>query len=392
MRSLVSLFLLATLLCSAQSRNVSDEEVRRVHRAALLIDLHNDVPMKTVEGFDIGSSAPRGSTDIARLRAGNLGAQFFAAYVPGSYAKSGKAAEYCRRVIRSIREDIVGKHPTVFRFATTADEIVAARSENKIAALIGIEGGHAIEDSLENLREFFKMGARYMTLTHSNTNNWADSSGDINRSGVRHHGGLNELGRKVVLEMNRIGMMVDVSHVADETFWDVMEVSKVPVIASHSSCRALSPARRNMTDDMIRALGKSGGVIHINFACSFFNARSNSEEAKRRPYQAKYGNDMDAQRAEIEKRFTRATIDDVVAHIQHVAKVAGIDYVGLGSDFDGVDCTPVNLEDVGKFPNLTRALLEKGFTPEQIRKVYGENTLRVMRAVEQAAAASAARR
>jgi membrane dipeptidase len=262
---------------------------------------------------------------------------------------------------------------------------MAARKNGKIAALIGIEGGHAIEDSLDKLREFYKLGARYMTLTHSNTNNWADSSGDAKRVSVKHHGGLSDFGREVVLEMNRLGMLVDISHVADDTFWDVMATSKAPVIASHSSCRAISPAPRNMSDDMIRALAKKHGVIHINFACSFLNAKIQAEGNLRRPLQTKYGDDMDAAREATERMFSRATLDDVVEHVAHVVKIAGIDAVGLGSDFDGVDCTPVGLEDVGKFPNLTRALLEKRFTPEQIRKIYGENTVRVMREVEAAA-------
>jgi membrane dipeptidase len=288
----------------------------------------------------------------------------------------------------SIRNDIAGKHPNDFAFARTADEILAARKQGKIAALIGIEGGHAIEDSLDKLREFFQFGARYMTLTHSNTNNWADSSGDISRANVKHHGGLTDFGRQVVNEMNRLGMIVDVSHVADDTFWDVMETSRAPVIASHSSCRAISRAPRNMTDDMIRALAKKGGVIQINFACSFLKDASRTTlAAERRKLMTGCAEDMDRCRELVEKdrRFPRATIADVVAHIDHAVKVGGIDAVGIGSDFDGIDCTPVGLEDVSKFPSLTRALLERGYTEEQIRKISGGNTLRVMREVERVA-------
>jgi len=236
------------------------------------------------------------------------------------------------------------------------------------------------------LREFYDAGVRYMTLTHANSNNWADSSGDISDTKVQHHGGLSPLGRDVVREMNKLGMIVDVSHAADDTFWDALDASQAPVFASHSSCRSLSNARRNMSDDMIRAMAKKGGVIQINFACDFLNERvrtdSSEEKAK---LNAKFGDDEDALREYIESKFARATLADVVAHIDHVVKIAGIDAVGIGSDFDGVDCTPVGLEDVSKFPNLTRALLEKGYTVEQVNKIYGGNTLRVMREVEKTA-------
>jgi membrane dipeptidase len=379
--------LLACVLC-AQTRQLTDAEVMRVHRSILLIDTHNDVAMKTSKGFDIGKPDPKGSTDILRLKEGNVGAEFFAAYVPARYARLNKAAEYARTVINSIRNDIVARHPETFSFARTADEIVSAHKRGKIAALIGLEGGHAIEDNFKILREFYESGVRYMTLTHSNTNNWADSSGDISDAKVTHHGGLAPFGKEVIREMNKIGMMVDISHVADETFWDALEASQAPIFASHSSCRALSNARRNMSDEMIKALAKKGGVIQINFACDFLNerVRTDSPEEKSK-LNAKFGDDEDALRAYVEGHFARATLADVVDHIDHVVKIAGIDAVGIGSDFDGVDCTPVGLEDVSKFPNLTRALLEKGYTQEQIGKIYGGNTLRLMREVEKAAKA-----
>ena len=365
------------LSCAA----VSDADVQRVHSSAILIDTHNDVPMKMLRGYDIGQPSPSGSTDLQRLRTGGVDAVFFAAYVPRRYAATkGAAAAYCRRLIQTIRNQ-AAKHSGQFAFATTADLIVAASKQGKIAALIGIEGGHAIEDRVELLREFFKSGARYMTLTHSNTNNWADSSGDKPR-----HGGLNDLGRTIVAEMNRLGMMVDVSHVSDETFNDVMAVAKAPVIASHSSCRAIAQAKRNMSDDMLRALAKNRGVIQINFACDFLNEQVRTERTtEKAAVRKKYGDDMDALRGAVEKQFRRATLADVIAHIDHAVKVAGIDHVGIGSDFDGIDCAPAGLEHNGKFPALTRALLERGYTPDQIHKIYGGNTLRVMREVERAA-------
>jgi membrane dipeptidase len=367
-------------LAALAPARVSDAEVDKVHKSAVLVDTHNDVPIKVIKGYDIGTPAPGGSTDLARLKAGNVAATFFAAYVPARHAKDGTAAAYCRRSIDAIRNGIVAKHPGAFTFATTAAEVDVARRSGKIAALIGIEGGHAIEDSLDKLREFHRLGARYMTLTHSNTNNWADSSGDKPR-----HGGMNDLGRKVVAEMNRLGMIVDISHVSDETFWDVMETSKAPVFASHSSCRALCNSKRNMTDDMIRAMARKGGVIQINFACDFLNEAVRLERpAEKKKIRADYSHG-DKLRAVMEKNFKRATLADVVAHIEHAVKIAGIDHVGIGSDFDGIDCTPVGLEDVGKFRNLTRALLERGYTAEQVHKILGGNTLRLMRAVEAAA-------
>jgi len=370
MRVIVGIGLLA-MSAAAQQRQVTDAEVREVHRSALLIDSHNDVTSKTVTGFDIGVRAAKGHTDVPRLREGGVGAVFFAAYVAPAYAKDHTAANRALQMIDTVRHDIVGAHPSDFVFALTADDIVAAHKNGKIAALIGIEGGHAIEDSPRLLRDFYALGVRYMTLTHTNTNGWADSSGDMKDTTVVRHDGLNELGRQIVHEMNRVGMMVDISHVSDKTFWDALETSKVPIIASHSSCRALCNVPRNMTDDMIAALGKKGGVIQINFNCGFLRQRSADEEKR-----------IEAAGRPAGQLRSRATLSDVVAHIDHAVKIAGIDAVGIGSDFDGVTCTPEGLDDVSKFPNLTRALLEKKYSAADIRKIYGENLLRVMRSAE----------
>jgi len=289
----------------------------------------------------------------------------------------------------------VERYPAAFYFATAAGGIEAAHRQGKIAALIGLEGGHAIEDSLGILRDFYALGVRYMTLTHVNTNGWADSSGDQNDPAVRHHNGLTEFGKNVILEMNRLGMLIDISHVSDKTFWDVLDISRSPVFASHSSCRALCNAPRNMTDEMIAAMAKKGGVIQINFSCGFLSQQTADAERATRVYerfgelQKKYAGDAARLRAETDKlesemraKIPRATLADVVAHIDHAVKVAGIDHVGIGSDFDGITCAPAGLDDVSKFPNLTRALLEKSYTAEDIRKIYGGNTLRLMGAVE----------
>jgi membrane dipeptidase len=325
-------------------------------QAPMVIDTHNDVPSRTVKGFDIGSRGTTGHTDIERLRAGGVGAVFFSAYVAPEYAKTGQSAHRALEMIDTIRADVAGRYPQQFLWARTAADIEAAQRQGKISALIGIEGGHAIEDSLRLLRDYYELGARYMTLTHMNTNGWADSSGDVNDPKVEHHNGLTAFGRQVIAEMNRLGMLVDISHVSDKTFWDVLETSRAPVFASHSSCRALCGVPRNMTDEMIRALVKKGGVIDINFNPGFLTLR------KDRP----------------------ANVEDVAAHIDHVVKVAGIEAVGIGSDFDGIEEVPAGLEDVSKFPNLTRALEARGYTEEQVRQIYGGNFLRFMRAAEAA--------
>jgi membrane dipeptidase len=367
----ICLILASSLLLPAQ-RRVSDAEVAEVHRTALLIDTHNDVTSETVRGLDIGPRRAKGHTDLVRLREGGVGAVFFAAYVSGSYVEGNRAPRRALEMIDTIRHDIVARHPNDFALATTADEILAARKEGKIAALIGIEGGHAIEDSLRLLRDYYALGVRYMTLTHSNSNLWADSSGDQRKP----HNGLSARGKQVVREMNRLGMMVDISHVSDRTFRDALAESRAPVFASHSSCRALSNIARNMSDEMIVAMAKKGGVIQINFGCEFLSQKSADTSTWTNPA---------LKAVQPKPEIVPATLADAVAHIRHVVRIAGIDAVGIGSDYDGVGCVPIGLEDNSKFPALTRALLETGFAAADIRKIYGENMLRVMRAAEQTA-------
>jgi membrane dipeptidase len=263
---------------------------------------------------------------------------------------------------------------------------------------MGIEGGHAIEDSLGLLRDYFDLGIRYMTLTHTNTNGWADSSGDIDKPGVQHHNGLTPFGKQVVLEMNRLGMMVDISHTADATFYATIATSTAPIIASHSSCRAISSNTRNMTDDMIRAIAKNGGTMQINFDCSYLSQRYDDASgplmAKLRPKYAEALKSTDiavrdaaskALFAEMAAALPPPTLQDVVAQIDHAVRIGGIDHVGIGTDFDGVGCVPSDLGSYDKFPALTRALLEKGYSAADIKKIYGGNLLRVMRAVEKRA-------
>jgi len=376
--------------------NVTDAEVAKVHKSTILIDTHNDITGATVEGLDIGVPNTDHHTDVPRMKKGGMGAQVFAVFVAANYVEGNKAAHRTLDMIDTVRHDIIGKYPKDFLYATTVDDIRRARKEGKIAALLGIEGGHAIEDDLRLLRDFYALGIRYMTLTHTNDNNWAGSSGTTTNKG------LTDFGKKVVLEMNRIGMMVDISHVSDKTFWDALETSKAPVFASHSSCREVSPVPRNMTDEMISAMAKKGGVIQINFDCGYLNPEIAKESAARMKemipkfteLRKKYADDPAGMRKamrDIRAEFPmtkRATLADVVKHINHAVKVAGVDAVGLGSDFDGVMCVPEGLDSVDKWPNLTRALLEEGYTAEDIRKIYGENLLRTMAQVEKVAKGS----
>jgi membrane dipeptidase len=329
---------------------------------------------------------------------GFLGAEFFAVFVDASYDKDHHSAHRALDMIDTVRTDIIAKHPSDFVFATTAADIERAHKQKKNAALMGIEGGLAIEDSLRLLRDYYALGVRYMTLTHFNTNDWADAQGDFENPQVAHHNGLTPFGKDVVREMNRLGMMVDISHTADKTFYDAIEVSTAPIIASHSSCRAISSHTRNLTDDMIRALAKNGGTLQINFDCAYLSQRYYDEirplEAASRERRAEIRQIADpAEReaaldkldAEIAAKVTPPTLADVVAQIDHAVKIGGIDHVGIGTDFDGVSCVPSDLDSYNKFPALTRALLEKGYTAQDIKKIYGGNLLRVMRAVEKRA-------
>jgi membrane dipeptidase len=367
-RSALLLFV-SLLSAAAQTKPITDAQVMKVHRSALLIDGHNDVTSLTVQGWDIATENKKGHTDLVRLRQGGTGAQFFAAYVGASYMDGNRAAHRALQMIDTIRYDIVEKHPNDFVLATSADTILKARKQNRIAALIGIEGGHAIEDDPRLLRDFYQLGARYMTLTHTRNLTWAGSSAE------KDNRGLSELGRQIIAEMNRLGIMVDIAHVSDKTFWDVLAASKAPILSSHSGARAVSNIPRNMTDEMIQAVSAKGGLVSVNFGCEFLSQKS----ADTSPWiNTSLPKDAKCQ---------QASIDDVVAQIDHIKRIAGIDAIGLGTDFDGVECVPQGLSDSSQWPNLTRKLLEKGYTPPEIRKVYGENMLRFMRAVEQSARA-----
>ncbi len=397
--SVCGLLSLPIVFSQSQSSSTDDAKLReratKLHREAIVIDTHNDItsPM-TDQGYDLGArdTSGRTQTDIPRMKEGGLDAEFFAIYVSASYARNGGSARRALDMIDGVYEQ-ARRHPESLEMAFTADDIRRIHKTGKIAALMGIEGGHAIEDSLSALRQFYRLGVRYMTLTHSNTNNWADSSGDINNRNVKHHNGLTDFGKEVVREMNRLGMMVDISHVADKTFWDAVETSQAPVIASHSSARALTDIPRNMTDDMLKAVAKKGGVVMVNFGKSFVNTKyfkpSAETQAKMDEIRNQYSGDLATMRAklrELQGPPPRVTLDMLIEHFVHIARIAGVDHVGIGSDFDGVGGQlPEGMEEISKLPAITYELLKRGWSDADVKKVLGENFLRTMAEVERVA-------
>jgi membrane dipeptidase len=392
---------------------VVSARAQKLHDSMLVVDTHADTPQRFLdEGFDLGSTDPKdvGHLSLDKARRGNLGAEFFSIWVDPD-TNQGHFARHTFDLIDSVYEQ-AARHPDRMMMAFSPNDIDRAHKEHKLAALMGIEGGHSIENDIHLLRDYYRLGVRYMTLSWSNTNEWADSSGDIDDPKVEHHNGLTDFGKQVVLEMNRLGMMVDISHVADKTFWDAIATSKAPVIASHSSARALVNAPRNMTDDMLRAVTKNGGVVQVNFFSGFVDedyrkanlAQAKDEAAAVQQYvdrmkaEGKTVSYVDEDRIEREwtAKIPRPPLKSLIDHIDHVAKVAGIDHVGLGSDFDGVSgATPQGIDSAADLPKITQALLDRGYSADDIRKILGGNLMRVFREVEgvsqemQAQAASA---
>ncbi len=367
-----------------------------IHRKAIVVDSHNDIttPM-TNDDYDLSGAPPVPyRTSIDRMKEGGLTAEFFSVYIKPHYATGGGAARRTLDMIDSVYR-ACERHPNDLVFATSVADIRRAKKQGKIAALMGIEGGHAIEDSLATLRVFYRLGVRYMTLTWNNTNNWADAG-----RGEKKHNGLSDFGKEVVREMNRLGMMVDVSHVSDKTMSDSLDVSKAPIIASHSSARALSNMPRNIPDDLLKKIGEKGGVIQVNFYSEFVDAttvspQSDAREARLKEQQdainEKYKDDPE-RRAEESDKLEAANplpplpISKLIDHIDHIAKIAGIDHVGIGADFDGANDMPEGARDVSMLPNITYELLKRGYSENDIRKILGENILRVMSEVERVSA------
>ncbi len=365
---------------------------KKLHFSSIVVDTHDDTTQRFLDGkFDLGPRNAKGSIDIPRMREGNLSAIFFSIWMP-SKVTGAEAVDRALVQIRAVREQ-VRKHSNDLMLATTAAEIREAHKQGKIAALMGVEGGHMINSDLGVLRSFAALGVRYMTLTHSGNDEWADSSTD-----KAVHNGLTDFGKEVVREMNRLGVMVDISHVSDKTFYDALEVSKAPLFASHSSCRAICDAPRNMTDQMMKDLAAKGGVIQINYHVGFLSqefrdaekANPDLNKAIAAEVMKRCGENEGCQLMEGD-RITREYVEQgklprvdfakIIEHIEHAVKVAGIDHVGLGSDFDGANM-PYGMEDASKLPRITEALLQKGYSEGDVKKILGENTLRVMSEVE----------
>ena len=364
------------------------DTARALHRRAIIVDGHCDTPYRLLRrNVHMDEHDTEAQLDLRTLEASGITASFFAAYVPPFYAGRGAAA-FAHRMIDIIHAE-AARLPEKVTLCDSAEGIRTAKRDGKVALMIGVEGGHAIEDSLDILRDLYSRGSRYMTLTHVNTNNWCDSSGDQPK-----HGGLTDFGRDVVRTMNDLGMIVDISHVSDDAYAHVLETTRVPVVATHSSCRAICNHPRNMTDDMLRALARNGGVCMINFFSAFISDEVAQVMARATKRDRKPGaggteevpNDSADWDSYLEW-FTsigcpQATIDQVVDHIMHAANVAGVDHVGIGSDFDGVPALPLGLQDASGLPGITERLLARGMSETDIEKILGLNFLRVLDAVE----------
>jgi len=388
------------------SEIVSEQDLREraaaLHRDAVVVDGHNDVATWIVDfGFDLGldgwepgdrwawpymkaSWLPwrpqpgrlRTHSDLGRFESGGVDAQFFSVWPSAEYydpedPMPGRAFARANEII----DALIGqcqRHRDRMEIALSVADIRRIAAEGKLAALLGVEGGHAIEDDLENLRQLHARGARYMTLTWSFSHTWADASGDPLQEAGRRHGGMTDFGRAVVHEMNALGMLVDISHVSDETFWHALETTRAPVIASHSSARAIAPHPRNLSDEMLRAVADNGGVVMINFSVMYLDERKTTIWGLAWEWAVGFGD-------------SETSVSHVADHIDHVVRVAGIDHVGVGSDFDGTPFVPAGLSHVGELPNLTTELLRRGYSDTEIRKILGENLLRVLGAAERIA-------
>jgi membrane dipeptidase len=379
------------------------QDWRAIHSSAIVVDTHADTMQNVLDDhYDLADNKPNVQISLDKARTGNLGAEFFAIWVDPSLYK-GRYVQRALDLIDTVYQQ-AARHPDQMVMAFSAEDIVRARTgpRKRLAALMGVEGGHAIDDDLGVLRNYYRLGVRYMTLTWSNTNDWADSSGDIADDKIAHHSGLTDFGVEVVREMNRLGMMVDISHVSDRTFYKTLVVSRAPVIASHSASRALCDSPRNLTDDMLRALARNGGVADVNFFSGFVDENFRNAFAAMKPErdaavaaaQKTYRDQHDGAtppqsvtdkvNQEFAAKLPRPPLKSLIDQIDHMVKVAGIDHVGLGSDFDGVSgLLPDGIDSAADLPKITEALVARGYAAQDIDKILGGNFLRVFREVEQ---------
>ena len=389
--SSVSLLGVFVMVVAASAQAVS-EKAKKLQSSSIVVDTHDDTTQRLLDPtFDLAARQSDGNIDIPRMREGGLTAIFFSIWIPGKIM-GPEAVQKALKQIDAVRET-VRKHPNELVLATTADDVRAAKQQNKIAALMGVEGGHMIGNDLSVLRTFAALGVRYMTLTHMENNEWADSS-----TAKPEHNGLTDFGKDVVREMNRLGVIVDISHVSDKTFHDVLATTRAPVFASHSSCRSLCNAARNMSDEMIGDLAKNGGVIQINYHVGFLSQEFRDYEAAHPDAEKEINEEVKKRCGDNEScksvagdqvvrdfmeagKLPRVDWNLIVEHIDHAVKIAGPDHVGLGSDFDGA-VMPMGMQDVTHIPQITDALLKKGYTESDIRKILGENTLRVLSEVQ----------
>ena len=387
MKKITSLFcIIATALLHSQS-------YQNIHDKAIVVDTHNDILMKVVDqGFVFDQDLTgKTHTDLARWKIGGLDVQMFSVYCDGD---KKNPYFYANRAIDSL-DAVVARNPDKIVKVGNYAALQIALKQNKIAAMVGVEGGHMIEDDLSKLEALYNRGARYLTLTHNIAPSWATSAADETTNPNLPHKGLTDFGKKVVQRMNQLGMLVDVSHAGDQTFWDVINLTTKPIIASHSSVYSLVPSRRNLKDDQIKAIAKNGGVIQINFNPGFIDP---SFQAKENAFLEKYAKEMDSlmksgmpdyyamdvlyKKYATETETIRPPLYMLIDHIEYIIKLVGIDYVGLGSDFDGINLTPQQLDDVTNYPLITKALVEKGYTKKEINKILGGNILRVLKANE----------
>ena len=378
-----SLLIPMASLSKAMKDDTVGEQARKIHFSSIVLDTHIDVTPKLQTSWKFTEEHKEGHIDLPRMKKGGLNALFFSIYMAGTVTGPKAVNDAIERIAAVHR--LAEEAPDQVALCVSADQVRKAHKQGKIAALIGMEGGHMINNSLAVLRMYAELGVRYLTLTHSVNTDWADSSGDQPK-----HNGLTDFGKDVVRELNRLGVMVDISHVSDKTFWDAIEISKAPMIASHSSCRAISGHARNMTDPMIKALAAKGGVIQINYLDQFIDndlyQYSQKSQSLMRELQQKYAGreNADKRREEVARQFgpaPRASWERIIDHIDHAVKLVGVDHVGLGSDFDG-GSMPVGMEDCTRLPKITEALLRKGYSAADIKKILGENTLRLLSEVE----------